>query len=56
MTCKDLSQWGTVELANEGHGTMEILKNYYGENIELAKTNDIRGIEESYGGTPLKLR
>ncbi len=55
VTCKDLSQWGTVELANNGHGTMEILKNYYGENIELAKTNDIRGIEESYGGIPLKL-
>lgn len=54
-TCKGLSQWDTVKLAMDGYETMEILKNYYGDNIELTKTNDIRGIEESYGGTPLKL-
>lgn len=55
VTCKGLSQWDTVKLATDGYETMEILKNYYGDNIELTKTNDIRGIEESYGGTPLKL-
>lgn len=55
VTCKGLSQWDTVKLAMDGYETMEILKNYYGDNIELTKTNDIRGIEESYGGTPLKL-
>ncbi|HBA04511.1 MAG TPA: spore cortex-lytic protein, partial [Clostridium sp.] len=55
VTCKGLSQWDTVKLATDGYETMEILKNYYGGNIELTKTNDIRGIEESFGGTPLKL-
>ncbi|WP_346937166.1 peptidoglycan-binding protein [Clostridium sp.] len=55
VTCKGLSQWDTVKLASDGYKTMEILKNYYGDNIELTKTNDIRGVEESYGGTPLKL-
>lgn len=55
VTCKGLSQWDTVKLATDGYETMEILKNYYGDNIGLTKTNDIRGIEESYGGTPLKL-
>lgn len=55
VTCKGLSQWDTVKLATDGYETMEILKNYYGDNIELTKTNDIRGIEESFGGTPLKL-
>lgn len=55
VTCKGLSQWDTVKLATDGYETMEILKNYYGDNIELTKTNDIRGIEESFGGTQLKL-
>ncbi|WP_346885708.1 peptidoglycan-binding protein [Clostridium sp. UBA4395] len=55
VTCKGLSQWDTVKLATDGYETMEILKNYYGDNIGLTKTNDIRGIEESFGGTPLKL-
>ena len=55
VTCKGLSQWDTVKLASDGYETMEILKNYYGDNIELTKTNDIRWVEESYGGTPLKL-
>lgn len=55
VSCKGLSQWGTVEFANNGYGYMEILKNYYGDNIELKKSSDIRGIEESYGGTPLKI-
>ncbi|WP_346921099.1 peptidoglycan-binding protein [Clostridium sp. UBA7339] len=55
VTCKGLSQWDTVKLATDGYETIEILKNYYGDNIELTKTNDIRGIEESFGGTPLKL-
>ncbi len=55
VTCKGLSQWGTVEFANNGYGTMEILKNYYGDNIELKRTSDIRGIEESYGGISLNI-
>jgi peptidoglycan hydrolase-like protein with peptidoglycan-binding domain len=55
VDCKGLSQWGTVELANNGYSTMAILKKYYGDNIQLSRTNDIRGIEESYGGVSLKL-
>lgn len=52
-SCNGLSQWGSFNLANEGYTSLEILKYYYGDNIELAATNDIRGIESTYGGTPL---
>jgi len=34
-TCAGMSQWGTVALAREGKNYLEILKNYYGENIEI---------------------
>ena len=34
-TCDGLSQWGTVSLANQGKNFLEILKYYYGNNIEI---------------------
>ena len=34
-TCDGLSQWGTVSLANQGKGPVEILKNYYGNDINI---------------------
>ena len=35
VTCDGLSQWGSVPLAKEGLTAMEILKTYFGEDIEL---------------------
>ena len=35
--CAGLSQWGTVELAEQGLGALDILKYYYGSNIELVE-------------------
>lgn len=34
-TCDGLSQWGSVELANQGLGAYDILTNYYGDDIDL---------------------
>lgn len=34
-TCTGLSQWGTVSLANQGKTPIEILKYYYGNNINI---------------------
>ena len=34
-TCDGLSQWGTVSLANQGKNFLEILKYYYGNDIEI---------------------
>ncbi|MEG0754391.1 MAG: peptidoglycan-binding protein, partial [Angelakisella sp.] len=54
VTCKGLSQWGTVPLAENGYSPLNILRRYYGNNIELVETNDIRSVEGSYPGTPLR--
>lgn len=54
-TCAGLSQWGTVDLARRGYAPLQILQYYYGTNVELRESNDIRGLEESYPDTPLRL-
>ncbi len=54
VTCAGLSQWGTVTLANNGLSVEEILQFYYGD-VEIVESNDIRGIEESYPGSPLRV-
>ncbi len=54
-TCKGMSQWGTVTLAERGYTPLNILKNYYGKDIELVATNNIKAVTESYPGTPLRL-
>ena len=36
-TCGGLSQWGTVELANQGLTPYEILQNYYGDDINIIR-------------------
>ena len=39
--CNGLSQWGTVELANQGYTPYEILTYYYGDDIELVQNAPI---------------
>ncbi len=34
-TCNGLSQWGSVSLANQGKGALDILKYYYGNDISI---------------------
>ena len=55
VTCKGMKQWGTVTLAESGKSALEILKYYYGNNLEIVRTNNIADIPESYPGTPLRL-
>lgn len=54
-TCDGLSQWGSQSLAQEGYDDMEILRYYYGDNIELVVEAPIQDIQSSYPGTPLRL-
>jgi hypothetical protein len=54
-TCDGLSQWGSQDLAQQGYGPMEILRYYYGEDIELVQDAPIRDLGRSYPGTPLRL-
>lgn len=55
VSCDGLSQWGTVGLANQGKTPYEILQYYYGENIDIVRSPEIRGIRPSYPGAPLTL-
>ena len=54
-TCAGLSQWGSQELAQQGYGAMEILRYYYGDNIELVRDAPVQSLGRSYPGTPLRL-
>lgn len=54
-TCDGLSQWGSQNLAQEGANSMEILRHYYGNDIELVVDAPIQDITASYPGTPLRL-
>ena len=53
--CDGLSQWGTVDLAEQGLTPYEILQIYYGDDINLVMNAPIADISESYPGNPLKL-
>ena len=37
VTCDGLSQWGSQELAQQGLSSVEILRRYYGEDIEIVR-------------------
>ena len=54
VTCPGLKQWGTVTLAKQGKTPLQILKYYYGSNIEIVRTNTIQAIPQSYPGSPLR--
>lgn len=54
VTCEGLSQWGSQYLAQQGFNSIDILKNYYGDDIELVIDAPIREIMQSYPGTPLQ--
>ena len=54
VTCKGMKQWGTVDRANEGKNALQILKYYYGNDIEIVRTNNLQNLPESYPGTPLR--
>ena len=54
-TCNGLSQWGSETLSKQGLNSLEILKYYYGDDIEIVSNAPIQGITDSYPGTPLTI-
>lgn len=54
-TCRGMSQWGTVTLANQGYAPIQILRYYYPDDVEIAQTNIITNMLTSYPGTPLRV-
>lgn len=53
-TCRGMSQWGTVTLANQGYTPIRILRYYYPDDVEIAQTDIITNLLTSYPGTPLR--
>ncbi len=53
VTCEGLSQWGSQNLAQQGLTSDQILQSYYGD-VETVLNAPIRGITNSYPGTPLR--
>ena len=49
-TCNGLSQWGSVSLANQGKNVLEILKNYYGNDISIKYDAPVGDTGEGYPG------
>ncbi len=44
VTCNGLSQWGTVDLAEQGLNSVQIVKRYYGDDISIVVDAPVRGI------------
>ncbi|MBQ2847780.1 MAG: peptidoglycan-binding protein [Clostridia bacterium] len=55
VTCRGLSQWGTVTLANRGRTPYQILQNYYGNDVNIVRNAPVKNIPESYPGRLLRL-
>lgn len=54
-TCEGLSQWGTVSLANQGKAPLDILKYYYGNDINLIFDAPVDSNILTYPGFPVSL-
>ncbi len=52
-TCDGLSQWGSVDLANEGRFAYDILTYYYGDDIDIVTNVPVLPFEESFPGIPI---
>jgi len=55
VTCDGLSQWGTVDLAEQGYTPYEILQYYYGDDIDLVTDVPVGPLRESAPAIPLRV-
>ncbi len=53
--CEGMYQWGTVDLAGQGMVPYDILKYYYGEDININTDTPVVNFQETYPGTSLSL-
>ena len=53
-TCRGLSQWGTVNLAQQGLDPLQILRYYYPDDVEIATADAVTDVLVSYPGTVLR--
>lgn len=56
VTCPNwLSQWGSKDLGDIGYSAIEILRNYYGDNMYINTAEEISGIPSSWPGSDLDI-
>ena len=55
VTCAGMSQWGSVALAEQGYNSLDILRNYYGDDIEIVTDAPVRSFYPSAPESPLRL-
>ena len=55
VTCSGMSQWGSQGLAQQGYNYLDILKYYYGDDIEIVTDVPVQDLTPSYPGSPLRL-
>ena len=55
VTCNGLSQWGSKFLGDEGYSAIEIIRNYYGQDMYIATAEQISGVPSSYPGYELTI-
>ena len=55
VTCDGLSQWGTVDLAEQGYTPYEILQYYYGDDIDIVTDVPVGPLRESAPVIPLRV-
>lgn len=53
VSCNGLSQWGSVELANDGLDYEDILRRYYGDDIEIVRNVPIQSVTVEAPTLPL---
>ncbi len=54
IQCDGLEQWGSLALAEEGLGYEEILRRYYGDDIEIVRDVPIAGVAQTAPLAPLR--
>lgn len=54
-TCDGLSQWGTVSLANQGKTPLQILQNYYGNDVSIKYNAPVGDNTQGFPGYDISL-
>ncbi len=53
VTCNGLSQWGSKTLGEQGYSAIEILRNYYGNDMFINTAERVAGVPVSWPGYDL---
>lgn len=53
--CPGLKQWGTLDLANRGYTSLQIIHYYYGDTMLVKETDNVQPIRSSYPGYAQRL-